>query len=67
MRAGGLDAVHVTIAYHEGFRETILNLLPLSLSIETVQIMLLHIVLRPHHLRFLLVLILEERTHAYGY
>lgn len=23
MRAGGLDAVHVTIAYHEGFRETI--------------------------------------------
>ena len=25
MRAGGLDAVHVTIAYHEGFRETVLN------------------------------------------
>lgn len=26
MRAGGLDAVHVTIAYHENFRETVLNL-----------------------------------------
>ena len=25
MRAGGLDAVHVTIAYHENFRETVLN------------------------------------------
>ena len=25
MRAGGLNAVHVTIAYHEGFRETVLN------------------------------------------
>lgn len=25
MRAGGLDAVHVTIAYHETFRETVLN------------------------------------------
>lgn len=25
MRDGGLDAVHVTIAYHENFRETILN------------------------------------------
>lgn len=25
MRAGGVDAVHVTIAYHEGFRETVLN------------------------------------------
>ena len=25
MRAGGLDAVHVTIAYHEGFRDTVLN------------------------------------------
>ncbi|MGB0718264.1 MAG: membrane dipeptidase [Alphaproteobacteria bacterium] len=26
MRSGGLDAVHVTIAYHETFRETVLNL-----------------------------------------
>ena len=26
MRKGGLDAVHVTIAYHETFRETILNM-----------------------------------------
>ena len=25
MRTGGLDAVHVTIAYHETFRETVLN------------------------------------------
>ena len=26
MRAGGVDAVHVTIAYHENFRETVLNI-----------------------------------------
>lgn len=26
MREGGVDAVHVTIAYHENFRETILNI-----------------------------------------
>ena len=26
MRDGGLDAVHVTIAYHEVFRETVLNI-----------------------------------------
>ena len=26
MRQAKLDAVHVTVAYHEGFRETILNL-----------------------------------------
>ena len=26
MRVGGLDAVHVTIAYHETFRETVLNM-----------------------------------------
>lgn len=26
MRAGGVDAVHVTIAYHESFREVVLNL-----------------------------------------
>lgn len=26
MRAGGVDAVHVTIAYHENFREMVLNL-----------------------------------------
>jgi len=26
MREGGVDAVHVTIAYHENFRETVLNL-----------------------------------------
>ena len=25
MRAGGVDAVHVTISYHENFRETVLN------------------------------------------
>ncbi len=26
MRSGGLDAVHVTISYHENFRETVLNI-----------------------------------------
>ena len=26
MRAGGVDAVHVTIAYHETFRETVLQI-----------------------------------------
>lgn len=26
MRMGGVDAVHVTIAYHENFRETVLNM-----------------------------------------
>ena len=26
MREGAVDAVHVTIAYHENFRETILNI-----------------------------------------
>lgn len=26
MREGGLDAVHVTVAYHETFRETVLNI-----------------------------------------
>lgn len=26
LRAGGVDAVHVTIAYHETFRETVLNI-----------------------------------------
>lgn len=26
MRKGGVDAVHVTIAYHENFRETVLNI-----------------------------------------
>jgi len=26
LRAGGVDAIHVTIAYHENFRETVLNL-----------------------------------------
>lgn len=26
MRDGGIDAIHVTIAYHENFRETVLNL-----------------------------------------
>ena len=26
MREGGVDAVHVTVAYHEGFRETVLNI-----------------------------------------
>jgi len=25
LREGGVDAVHVTIAYHETFRETVLN------------------------------------------
>lgn len=25
LRLGGVDAIHVTIAYHEGFRETVLN------------------------------------------
>jgi len=26
MRTGGVDAIHVTIAYHENFRETVLNI-----------------------------------------
>jgi membrane dipeptidase len=26
MREGGVDAVHVTIAYHEMFRETVANI-----------------------------------------
>ena len=26
MRQGGLDAVHVTLTYHETFRETVLNI-----------------------------------------
>ena len=26
MREGGVDAVHVTVAYHENFREAVLNL-----------------------------------------
>ncbi|HSG36857.1 MAG TPA: membrane dipeptidase [Paracoccaceae bacterium] len=26
MRAGGVDAIHVTITYHESFRETVLNI-----------------------------------------
>ncbi len=26
MRDGGVDAVHVTICYHENFRETVANL-----------------------------------------
>ena len=26
MRAGGVDAVHVTLSYHENFRETVLNI-----------------------------------------
>jgi len=26
MHEGGIDCIHVTIAYHENFRETILNL-----------------------------------------
>ena len=26
MREGGVDAVHVTIAYHENFRETVANI-----------------------------------------
>ena len=26
MREGGVDAVHVTIAYHEDFRETVRNI-----------------------------------------
>ena len=31
MRQGGVDAVHVTIAYHETFRETVANIEELSL------------------------------------
>ena len=26
MRLGGVNCIHVTIAYHENFRETVLNL-----------------------------------------
>ena len=32
LRAGGLDAIHVTVAYHESFRELVSNLQPRSLQ-----------------------------------
>jgi membrane dipeptidase len=34
MREGGVDAVHVTIAYHENFRETVLNIEEWNRSFE---------------------------------
>ena len=42
MRAGGLDAVHVTIAYHETFRETVLNIEQWNRRFEAFPDLILH-------------------------
>jgi len=42
MREGGVDAVHVTIAYHENFRETILNVEHWNRWFETYPDLILH-------------------------
>lgn len=42
MREGGVDAVHVTIAYHENFRETILNLEQWNRWFETYPDLIFH-------------------------
>ena len=36
MRQGGVDAVHVTIAYHENFRETVFNIRALEPMVRAV-------------------------------
>jgi len=42
MREGGVDAVHVTIAYHENFRETILNVEQWNRWFETYPELIFH-------------------------
>ena len=42
MRVGGLDAVHVTIAYHENFRETITNIEQWNLRFEQHSDLIFH-------------------------
>lgn len=42
MREGGVDAVHVTIAYHEGFRETVLNVEKWNRWFETFPDLIFH-------------------------
>lgn len=42
MREGGVDAVHVTIAYHENFRETVLNLERWNRWFETYPELIFH-------------------------
>jgi len=42
MRAGGMDAVHVTIAYHENFRETVANIEAWNLLFEKHSDLILH-------------------------
>ena len=42
MRAGGMDAVHVTIAYHENFRETVANIEAWNLLFEKHSDLIIH-------------------------
>jgi len=42
LREGGLDAVHVTIAYHENFRETVLNVEQWNRWFETYPDLIFH-------------------------
>lgn len=42
MRAGGLDAVHVTIAYHEDFREMVRNIVQWNRWFETFPDLIFH-------------------------
>ncbi len=42
MREGGVDAVHVTIAYHENFRETVLNVEQWNRWFETYPDLIFH-------------------------
>ncbi|PWR00732.1 membrane dipeptidase [Leucothrix pacifica] len=42
MRAGGMDAVHVTIAYHENFRETVANIEAWNLLFEKHSNLIIH-------------------------
>lgn len=42
MREGGLDAVHVTIAYHENFREMVLNIEQWNLRFEQYSDLIVH-------------------------
>ncbi|PID44139.1 MAG: peptidase M19 [Proteobacteria bacterium] len=42
MRAGGMDAVHVTTAYHENFRETVANIEAWNLLFEQYGDLILH-------------------------
>ena len=42
MRAGGMDAVHVTCAYHENFRETVANIEKWNLLFEKHSDLIIH-------------------------